>query len=115
MLLDARTLRNDLARYGIPSKVTTGSFCSTDPAPAALRQVVTSSPSASGGSSRIITINPAAMPAGTELSFGSFQLATGQETVYTLIDTSSFGCTTTVPAGGGGSVSGIVHGGMGGK
>lgn len=115
VLLDARTLQNDLAGYGIPAKVTTGSFCSTDPAPAGLPQVLTSSPSTSGGSSRIITINPAAMPAGTELSFGSFQAATGQETVFTLIDTGSYSCTGTMPAGGGGGVNGIVHGGRGGK
>lgn len=115
VLLNARTLQNDLARYGIPAKVTTGSFCSTDPAPAGLPQVLTSSPSTSGGSSRIITINPAAMPAGTELSFGSFQVATGQETVFTLIDTGSYSCTSTMPADGEGGVSGVVHGGRGGK
>lgn len=115
VLLDARMLRDDLARYGIPAKVTTGSFCSTDPAPAALPQVLASSPSAAGGSSRIITINPAAMPAGTELSFGSFQVATGQETVFTLIDSGSYRCTSTVPAGAQGGVSGIVHRGTGGK
>lgn len=34
-------------------------------------------------------INPAAMPAGTELSFGYFQLSSGQETAAGLIDTSS--------------------------
>ena len=33
-LLDPAALQSDLARYGIPAKVTTGSFCSSDPAPA---------------------------------------------------------------------------------
>ena len=33
VLFDPITLQNDLAQYGIPAKVTTGSFCSTDPAP----------------------------------------------------------------------------------
>jgi hypothetical protein len=31
VLLDPRTPQNDLAEYGIPAKVTTGSFCCTDP------------------------------------------------------------------------------------
>lgn len=42
-------------------------------------------------------INPAAMPAGTELSFGYFQLSSGQETAAGLIDTSSYTCTSTAP------------------
>ena len=33
-LLDPAALQSDLAQYGIPAKVTTGSFCSSDPAPA---------------------------------------------------------------------------------
>ena len=33
-LLDPAALQNDLAHYGIPAKVTSGSFCSSDPAPA---------------------------------------------------------------------------------
>ena len=32
-LLDAAALQNDLQRYGIPAKVTSGSFCSSDPEP----------------------------------------------------------------------------------
>jgi hypothetical protein len=39
-----------------------------------------------------------AAPAGTELSFGFFQLSSGQETVAGLIDTSSYTCTSTAPA-----------------
>jgi hypothetical protein len=35
------------------------------------------------------------MPAGTELSFGHFQLPNGQEGPYGLIDTSSYACSTT--------------------
>ena len=37
-LLDPAALQSDLAQYGIPAKVTTGSFCSSDPAPAAFRR-----------------------------------------------------------------------------
>jgi hypothetical protein len=46
---------------------------------------------------RTMTINPAAIPAGTELSFGNFQSANGVETLYTLIDTGSYTCTSTAP------------------
>ena len=35
-LLDPAALQSDLAQYGIPAKVTTGSFCSSDPAPGRL-------------------------------------------------------------------------------
>jgi hypothetical protein len=114
VLLDPRTLQSDLARYGIPAKVTIGSFCSTDPAPAGLSQVVKSSRSAHGGISPsqnpTVTINPAAMPAGTELSFGDFQLARGQEAAVTLIDTGSYTCSSTAPAAWSRDVMGLYHG-----
>jgi hypothetical protein len=105
VLLDPSTLQNDLAQYGIPAKVTIGSFCSSHPAPAGFSQVVTFSPRAPGGRRLVnptITINPAAMPAGTELSFGNFQLTAGRETAFMLIDTDSYTCTSTpstAPAG----------------
>ena len=78
VLLYPATLQNDLARYGIPAKVTIGSFCSTDSAPAGFSQVVTFSPMSSSGrispsQNPTVTIDPTAMPAGTELSFGNFQ------------------------------------------
>jgi hypothetical protein len=103
VLFEPSTLQNDLAQYGIPAMVTTGSFCSSDPAPDGFSQVVSFPPFHSDGrqqhgAGRTITINPAAMPAGTELSFGNFQLSTGQETVTALIDTSSYTCTSTAPA-----------------
>jgi hypothetical protein len=38
------------------------------------------------------------MPAGTELSFGDFQLTTGeQQASFALIDTNSYACTSTPP------------------
>lgn len=100
VLLEPATLQDDLAQDGIPAMVTSGSFCWTDPAPAGFSQVVTSSPSSPGDSpvqNPTITINPTAMPAGTELSFGNFQLSTGQETAFALIDTNSYTCTSTAP------------------
>jgi hypothetical protein len=107
-LLDPAALQSDLARYGIPAKVTTGSFCSSDPAPAGFSQVVSSHPAGpftatpQNGVHPTITINPAAMPAGTELSIGNFQLRSGeyagqQQADFVLIDTSSYTCSSTPP------------------
>jgi hypothetical protein len=107
-LLDPAVLQNDLARYGIPAKVTSGSFCSSDPAPAGFSQVVSGQPAGpstvtpQSGVHPTITIDPAAMPAGTELSVGYFQLSSGpysgeQQADVVLIDASSYTCTSTPP------------------
>jgi hypothetical protein len=110
VLLEPGTLQSDLARDGIPAMVTVGSFCSSDPAPAGFLQVVSMQKIPRGelpqrplGSkprqlpARTMTINPAAMPTGTELSFGNFQLANGEQTSFALIDTNSYTCTSTAP------------------
>jgi hypothetical protein len=91
-VLDPATLQNDLRQYGIPAIVTTGSFCSSDPAPPGFPQVVTGHKQP-----RTMTIDPAAMPAGTELSFGNFRVSAGPETAIQLIDTNSYTCTSTAP------------------
>jgi hypothetical protein len=91
-VLNPGVLQNDLRQYGIPAIVTTGSFCSSDPAPPGFSQVVTGQKQP-----RTITINPAAMPAGTELSFGHFRVSAGPETAIRLIDASSYTCTSTAP------------------
>ena len=103
-LLDPAALQNDLAHYGIPAKVTSGSFCSSDPAPAGFSQVVPGQPAGSGTGTPqpvvqpTITIDPSAMPAGAELSIGYFQLSSGeQQANVVLIDTSSYTCTSTPP------------------
>ena len=107
-LLDPAALQSDLAQYGIPATVTSGSFCSSDPAPAGFSQVVTSQPAGSGsgtpqsGVQPTITIDPSAMPAGAELSIGYFQLSSGeyagsQQADVVLIDTSSYTCSSTPP------------------
>jgi hypothetical protein len=93
VLLEPGTLQSDLQQDGIPAMVTTGRFCFSDPGPAGFNQVVTGQRS----SPDTMMINPAAMPAGTELSFGYFELSSGQETLDTLIDTSSYTCTSTAP------------------
>jgi len=98
VLLEPSILQSDLQQDGIPAMVTTGRFCFSDPSPAGFNQVVTGQRS----SPDTMTINPAAMPADTELSFGYFKLSsgqeTGQETADTLIDTNSYTCTSTAPA-----------------
>ena len=77
VLFDPSTLQGDLAQYGIPAKVTSASFCSSDPAPSGFSQAVTFSPAIQGGNgpqqvrNPTVTINPAAMPAGTELASAS--------------------------------------------
>ncbi|MGH3409816.1 MAG: hypothetical protein ACRDRJ_46090 [Streptosporangiaceae bacterium] len=107
-LLDPAALQSDLEQYGIPAKVTTGSLCSSDPAPTGFSQVVSSDPAGpststpQSGEQPAITINPAAMPAGTELSVGAFQLSAGtyageQQADFVLINTSSYTCTSTAP------------------
>lgn len=102
-LFDPTGLQNDLARYGIPAKVTVGSFCSSDPAPAGFSRVWSVQPGESTlqpklGETASFTIDPAAMPAGTELSFGDFQLASGQQQAsFALIDKDSYTCSSTPP------------------
>jgi len=103
-LLDPAALQSDLAQYGIPAKVTSGSFCTSDPAPPGFSQVVSSHPAGPGtttpqsGVQPTITIDPSAMPAGTELSFGHFQLSSGQQQAdFVLIDSGSYTCTSTPP------------------
>ncbi len=94
-LFEPGTLQSDLAKAGIPARVTVGSFCSSDPTPAGFSQAV--SIPIQPGQGMTVTINPAAIPAGTELSFGTFQLASNLETTAALIDTGSYTCTSTAP------------------
>jgi hypothetical protein len=110
-LLDTAALQNDLQQDGIPALVTSGSFCSSNPPPAGFSQAVsiypppTSSPTVGfaqrpNGVYPTITFNPAAMPAGTELSFGDFQLSSAEQQVdFVLLNTSSYTCTSTPPSG----------------
>jgi hypothetical protein len=103
VLFDPSTLQSDLAQYGIPAKVTTASFCSSDPAPSGFSQAVTFSPAIQGDSgpqqvhNPTVTINPATMPAGTELSVGAFHVTHGYDTALALVTTNSYTCTSTAP------------------
>jgi hypothetical protein len=98
VLLEPGTLQRDLARDGIRAMVTVGRFCDSDPAPAGWTRVMSfpGSP-ADPGPVQAVVIHAAAMPAGTELSFGNFQLGNGAQTSVALIDTGSYTCTTTTP------------------
>lgn len=104
VLLDPSSLQSDLKQDGIPAMVTVGSFCSSDPPPAGFLRVVSFQPKPRGSGRQrpvadpTVTFNPSAMPAGTELSFGNFQLANGQQTSFALIDTGAYTCTSTAPA-----------------
>ena len=109
-LLDTAALQRDLTQYGIPAKVTSGKFCSSDPAPDGFSRAVqlygpwvAMTPSGPGKpppdqSTLSITIDPAAIPAGTALSIGDFQLGPDQQQAdLVLIDTSSSTCSSTPP------------------
>lgn len=103
-LFDPAALQSALAQYGIPAKVTVGSYCSSDPAPAGFSQVVpgpqgpfTAYPNS--GVRPTITIDPAAMPAGAALGISDFQLASGQQlATMVLVNASSYSCTSTPPS-----------------
>jgi hypothetical protein len=98
VLLQPGTLQNDLQQDGIPALVTTSSFCSSDPIPAGFAQVM-SGPSGTPPAPPTVTINPAAVHAGTELSFGIFPYSsTSTDTEIELIDTSSYTCSSALPA-----------------
>ena len=93
VLLDPSALQSALRQDGIPAIVTAGRFCSSHPIPAGLARVL---PGSTGPATMppSFTINPAAMPAGTELSFGNLTSPSRSETVIELIDATSFTCST---------------------
>jgi hypothetical protein len=101
LLQDPGALQRALRQDGILAIVRAGSFCSSDPIPAGFAQVVTgvTLPYSTGPApSPSFTINPAAMPAGTELSF-AFWLPWNSriKTAIELIDTNSYTCSRTAP------------------
>ena len=108
-LFEPGALESDLAQYGIAALVTPGRICSSDPSPAGLDQVESWDP----GSPTVdatITIDPSAIPVGTELSFGTLDLKEGVQASYSsLIDPSAYTCTTTLPAGADHSREGVIR------
>ena len=106
-VFDPATLQQALARDGIPALVQTGTYCTSTPAPPSSGVVSIQFPDGSpvpvtGRRSPIppdavTVINPAAMPAGTELSFtyvNHDRVLTGS-----LIYTAAHTCSPTPPAG----------------
>ncbi len=120
-LFDPSQLQSDLAQYGIPAKVTTGSYCTSTPEPAGFSQVVSfpgpgSSGRAGSGNQPTITIDPSQMPSGTELSVGDFQITSDsppqQQADMDLIDTNSYTCSSTPPTLGPDTPgAGVLYGG----
>lgn len=100
VLFDPATLQQDLASDGIPAVVTSGQFCASDPTPAGFSQVVVFPPMTSGTGpvpDPSITLDPAAVPSGTELSIGEFPVSDGQQAVLTLVTPGAYSCSSTMP------------------
>jgi hypothetical protein len=96
-LFEANALQKDLAKFGIPALVTTDKICTSDPEPAGLAQVETYDPG-SPSDPATITIDPSAIPAGSELSFGTIGLKDDVRASYSsLIDPNAYTCTTNPP------------------
>ena len=106
-VFDPATLQQALARDGIPALVQAGTYCTSTPAPPSDGVVSIQLPDGSpvpvtGRRSpvppdAVTVINPAAMPAGTELSFTYVhhdRVLTGS-----LIYTAAHTCSSTPPAG----------------
>jgi len=92
-LFRAGELQSDLARYGIPAKVTRGRLCTSSPEPDRLPRVMSFSTT-----DETITFDPSGIPAGEELSIGHFWIREGVQLVdVVLIRTGSFSCTSHVP------------------
>lgn len=111
VLFDPATLQSDLAQDGIQAKVTAGSFCSSGPARAITLPRVISVWLHQRPEEPTVSINPAAIPAGMELSFGNFNFANGGRTFIALIDPDSYTCSSAAPAaaGPGIAVFGFSH------
>jgi len=106
-LFNPSQLQSDLAQYGIPAKVTSGSYCTSSPEPPGFSEAVASPGpgTGEGGPNQPppeITIDSSKIPAGTELSVGAFQLTSGQfagskQANMSLINTGSYTCSSTPP------------------
>lgn len=101
-LLNPTELQSDFAKYNIPAKVTTGSYCTSDPQPPGFSQAVAGPGGGTwqkgSGPQPTITIDPSKIPAGTELTVGDFNLTTGeQQANFSLMNSNTYTCTKTPP------------------
>ncbi len=110
-MLDPAALQRALAQHGIPALVKTDTICSSNPGPSSSGVLTVERPDGTpvGPSAHpvkidndVTVINPAAMPAGTELFFGCFVSGRVHEIRPGLIYTSSHLCSTGWPLGGAG-------------
>jgi hypothetical protein len=96
--LDPGALRHALAEAGVPALVTAGSVCYVPGPSAALAQAV-SPPRYLADGSTTVTITPSAIPAGSKLSIGYFQVPGGGGIHVSLVpDNAPLTCTSTPPA-----------------
>jgi hypothetical protein len=98
-LFNPATLRQALAKAGVPALVTVGSVCTADFASDALNQVISRAPGQPGGRS-VTLITPSAIPAGQELSIGYFANGNGLH-ISLVPDNAQLTCSSTPPFTGG--------------
>lgn len=96
-VLDPGALRHALAEAGVPALVTAGSVCYVPAPSGALAQAV-SPPRHLADGSTTVTITPSAIPAGSKLSIGYFQVLAGGGIYVSLVpDNAPLTCTPTPP------------------
>jgi hypothetical protein len=96
--IDPAALRHALAKAGVPALVTPGTVCYVPGPVSALTQVL-SAPTHLADGSTTVTISPAAIPPGSEISIGYFQVSGGGGIHITLVpEHAPLTCTSTPPA-----------------
>jgi hypothetical protein len=96
--IDPAALRHALAEAGVPALVTANKVCYVPGPVSALGQVL-SAPRHLADGSTAVTIYPAAIPPGSEISIGYFQVSGGGGIHITLVpEHASLTCTSMPPA-----------------
>jgi hypothetical protein len=96
--VDPGALRNALAQAGVPAFVTAGKVCYLPHHPTAALPRVLSGIQHLANGNVLVTIIPSAIPAGSELSIGYFQISGGHGLFVTVVpDNASLTCTATPP------------------
>ncbi len=93
---NAAALTATLAQHGIPAIVRQGSFCSSNPAPAEIAQILVPAPDAGSGTAadrKAVAIDPSAMPAGTALSIGLSSTDGNTAVHLALVNANDYTCT----------------------
>jgi hypothetical protein len=96
--IDPAALRHALAEAGVPALVTAGRVCYV-PGPTSALGRLLSAPRHLADGSTTVTISPAAIPPGSEISIGYFQATGGGGIHITLVpEHAPLSCTSTPPA-----------------